>query len=137
MNTSIPNIIKFKAFIINLFMIATPVAYIVFYLIMSGREDFSENKLIGWCYIFISIITIETFFIFFNKGQTLGYKNHNIYIINESGIKLSILKIFSRNIIFFIFIWFNWIIMLIRKDNKGLHDILTKTYISKKFNTNT
>lgn len=131
MNSPVPNIIKFKAFIINLFMIATPIFYIVFYLIMGGREEFSENKLIGWFCIFSLIIIIETLFIFFNQGQTLGYKNHNIFICKEKKEPLSLLLIFFRNIIFLITILFNWIIMLIRKDNRGLHDILTKTYLSK------
>ena len=42
------NFQKTKAAITDSFMLLMPIMYIVFYLVMGGREGFAEDKLMGW-----------------------------------------------------------------------------------------
>jgi hypothetical protein len=39
---------KIKAFLTDSFMLVMPIMYVVFYLIMGGREGFEEHKVMGW-----------------------------------------------------------------------------------------
>ncbi len=61
---------RVKAGITDSFMLLMPVLYIVFYLVMDGREDFAEHRLMGWTYIIIPFIIIQSLFIYFGDGQT-------------------------------------------------------------------
>lgn len=57
LHSSIVSISKrFRAFLTDLFLITTPILYIVIYLILDGGDSFSQNRTLGW-----SIILISTF----------------------------------------------------------------------------
>ncbi len=122
---------KIKAFITDTFMLLMPIMYIVFYLIMGGREEFAQHKLLGWLYILIPLILIETLFMI-KTAQTPGYRAYSIQIIDEkTGEKPNTSTILLRNIyaLFSFFSLFGWLIMFFRKDAKTLHDLLSKTAI--------
>jgi len=51
---------KFKAFLTDSFMLVMPIMYVVFYLVMGGREGFAEHKILGWLYILIPLIHSQT-----------------------------------------------------------------------------
>jgi len=61
---------RLKAGITDSFMLLMPIVYIVFYFIMDGREDFAEHRLMGWIYIFIPFIIVQSLFLYFGGRWT-------------------------------------------------------------------
>ena len=123
--------LKIKAFLTDAFMLVMPIMYVVFYLIMDGREGFSEHKFLGWIYILIPLVIVQTLFMHFT-GQTPGYRAYNITLIDENTQKKpSFPIILFRNLsaILSLFTILGWALMFFRKDNKTLHDLLSATAI--------
>ena len=120
---------KIKAFLTDAFMLVMPIMYVVFYLIMDGREGFAEHKAMGWLYILLPLVIAQTLFMF-KTGQTPGYRAYNLTLIDEAtGNKPSLFIILFRNLsaILSLFTFFGWLMMFFRKDNKTLHDLLSGT----------
>ena len=125
---------KLKAFLTDAFMLVMPIMYIVFYLVMGGREGFAEHKALGWLYILIPLVLVQTAFMY-KTGQTPGYRAYEITLIDEStGRKPSLFIIFFRNTmaILSLFTIFGWLMMFFRKDSKTLHDLLSNTAVINK-----
>jgi len=125
---------KIKAFITDSFMLLMPIMYIVFYLVMGSREAFGEEKLLGWIYILVPLVIVQTLFLAFN-GQTPGYRAYNIELIDmHTGQKPSFFIILFRNLcaLLSFFTIFGWVMMFIRKDHKTLHDLLSNTAVITK-----
>lgn len=123
-----PILDRFKAFIIDTFMIMMPIVYGVFYMVMGSREVFSEHMLQGWLYIFVPhFIVILIFYIF--KSQTPGYRAYNIKLVDVNLKKPTISKLIIRYVTFAlsVFLVSGIILAFIRKDRKNLHDILSGT----------
>ena len=123
--------VKTKAFLTDSFMLFLPIIYVVIYLIMDGREDFASQRLIGWVYIAIPLILVETIFIF-KTGQTPGYRAYNIEVVDEATKKRpSIWVILFRNfsVLLSVLTFFGWTLMFVRKDHKTLHDLLSATAV--------
>jgi len=121
--------LKIKAFLTDSFMLVMPIMYVVFYLIMGGREGFAEHKMLGWVYILLPLVIAQSIFMF-KTGQTPGYRAYNLTLIDvSSGEKPSLFIIIFRNLaaILSLFTFFGWIMMFFRKDNKTLHDLLSGT----------
>ena len=124
---------KIKAFLTDAFMLVMPIMYVVFYLIMGGREGFSEHKMLGWVYILIPLIIAQTLFMW-KTGQTPGYRAYNLSLIDmQTGKRPSLFIIVFRNLaaILSLFTFFGWFMMFFRKDHKTLHDLLTATSVVK------
>lgn len=122
---------KLKAFFTDSFMLLMPIMYIVFYLIMDGREGFAAHKLLGWFYILFPLIVVQTLFMI-KTAQTPGYRAYNLKIIDETtGNRPSPFIIVFRNAcaILSFFTLFGWIMMFLRKDSKTLHDLLSGTAV--------
>jgi len=125
---------KIKAFLTDSFMLVMPIMYVVFYLIMGGREGFAEHKAMGWLYILVPLVIAQTIFMF-KTGQTPGYRAYNLTLIDDTtGKKPSLFIILFRNLsaILSLFTFFGWIMMFFRKDKKTLHDLLSGTAIVMK-----
>ena len=123
--------LKIKAFLTDAFMLVMPIMYVVFYLIMDGREGFSEHKLLGWVYILIPLVIVQTIFMYLT-GQTPGYRAYHMTLIDENTQKKpSLLVIIFRNLsaILSLFTLLGWALMFFRKDNKTLHDLLSATAV--------
>jgi len=123
--------LKIKSFLTDAFMLVMPIMYVVFYFIMDGREGFEENKILGWVYILIPLIIVQTLFMF-KTGQTPGYRAYNITLIDENTQKKpSLFIIIFRNLsaILSLFTLIGWALMFFRKDNKTLHDLLSATAV--------
>jgi uncharacterized RDD family membrane protein YckC len=124
---------RFKAFITDSFMLLMPIMYIVFYLIMGGREGFAQDKLLGWIYIIIPLVMVETIFIA-KSGQTPGMKAYEMKVIDLDTKKIpnSVVLIIVRQLLgVFNFLFWGWILMFFRKDHRNLHEILTNTALIK------
>ncbi len=122
---------KVKAFLTDSFMLVMPIMYIVFYLVMGGREGFAAHKALGWLYILVPLIIIQTAFMY-KTGQTPGYRAYDLTLIDEStGEKPSLFIIFFRNVaaVLSLFTIFGWLMMFFRKDAKTLHDLLSNTAV--------
>ncbi len=123
---------KTKSALTDSFMLLMPIIYAVFYLVMGSREEFRDNMLIGWIDILIPFIAIQSAFFYFGDGQTPGYKNYDLKVVDISTLKRpSLIKIVIRNIlmVFTLISFFGWAIMFFRKDKRGLHDILSGTAV--------
>jgi uncharacterized RDD family membrane protein YckC len=126
------NFQKTKAAITDSFMLLMPIMYIVFYLVMGGREEFAENKLIGWIYILVPFIIVQTLFMYYGDGQTPGYKNYHLKVVDiNTNQKPPLFSIIFRNLamILSIITIFGWLMMFFRKDKRGLHDLLSNTAV--------
>lgn len=126
--------LKIKAFLTDAFMLVMPIMYVVFYMIMDGREGFAEEKALGWIYILVPLIIAQTIFMTLT-GQTPGYRAYNITLIDENTKeKPSLFIILFRNLsaILSLFTLFGWLLMFFRKDNKTLHDLLSATAVVNK-----
>jgi len=122
---------KIKAFLTDSFMLVMPIMYVVFYLIMGGREGFAEHKALGWIYILVPLVIAQTIFMF-KTGQTPGYRAYNLTLIDDStGEKPSLFIILFRNLcaVLSLFTLFGWVMMFFRKDSKTLHDLLSRTAV--------
>jgi uncharacterized RDD family membrane protein YckC len=126
--------LKIKAFLTDAFMLLMPILYVVFYLVMDGREDFAEHRLLGWIYILLPLVIVQTIFMYFT-GQTPGYRAYNITLIDENTKKKpSLFVIIFRNLaaILSLFTLLGWALMFFRKDRKTLHDLLSATAVVNK-----
>jgi len=125
---------KIKAFLTDSFMLMMPIMYAVVYLVMGSREDFRDHMALGWLYIFIPLVIIQTLFMI-KTAQTPGYRAYNLQIIDEdTGEKPIPFIILFRNLcaILSFFSIFGWMMMFFRKDAKTLHDLLSRTAIITK-----
>ena len=122
---------KIKAYLTDAFMFVMPIMYVVFYLIMDGREEFAQHRTMGWIYILVPLVIIQTIFMF-KTSQTPGYRAYNLKLIDDStGENASLFLIFFRNIsaILSMFTLIGWLLMFFRKDHKNLHDLLSGTAV--------
>jgi len=126
--------LKIKAFLTDAFMLLLPILFGVFYLVMDGREDFEKHMLMGWVYILVPLVIVQTIFMY-KTGQTPGYRAYNIILIDENTYKKpSLFIIIFRNLaaILSLFTLIGWALMFFRKDNKTLHDLLSATAVVNK-----
>ena len=125
---------KIKAFLTDSFMLMMPILYLVIYIVMGGREGFEEQKALGWAYIFVPLVIVQTLFMI-KTAQTPGYRAYNLKIIDEvTEGKPSGFIILYRNLcaVLSFFSIFGWLMMFFRKDAKTLHDLLSRTAIVTK-----
>ena len=123
--------VKVKAFLTDAFMLLMPIMYIVFYLIMDGRDGFAAHRLLGWIYILVPLIVIQTLFMHISS-QTPGYRAYGIKVIDDkTGEKPSLFSIVFRNLsaVLSLFTIVGWVMMFFRKESKTLHDLLSATAV--------
>ncbi|SFV60078.1 Putative integral membrane protein [hydrothermal vent metagenome] len=126
------NKVKSKAALTDSFMLLMPIMYIVFYLVMDGREGFAEDRLMGWIYILVPLIIVQTLFMFFGNGQTPGYRNYRLKVVDINTLeKPPLFSIIFRNVAMVLALAtiVGWLMMFFRKDNRGLHDFLSNTAV--------
>lgn len=121
---------RFKAFVIDTFMIYIPILYITTYVVLDGKDDFLANQVAIFIDAFLFGFVLSIFFA--KTGQSIGYKAYNIQLYDTKNMqKPSFLKAFFR---YFCFLFsgaflFGILLCFFRKDKKNLHDILSKTSI--------
>jgi uncharacterized RDD family membrane protein YckC len=74
---------RLKAFLLDTFLITTPILYVVIYLIMGSGEDFAQNRSLGWGIIFAVHASIILIF-WLKNGQTPGLKAYEIKLVDAS-----------------------------------------------------
>ncbi|MFY4820730.1 RDD family protein, partial [Aliarcobacter butzleri] len=76
---SIPS--RIKAFIVDMFMIMMPLAYLTTYIFMDGKDDFQGSQEARWTLSLTYGLIIIIFWI--AKGQTPGLKAYSLKLLNE------------------------------------------------------
>ena len=125
---------KIKAFLTDSFMLMMPIMYVVIYLVMGDREGFESNMLMGWVYIFVPLVIVQTLFMM-KTAQTPGYRAYNLQIVDAgTAQKPTPFIILFRNLcaVLSFFSLFGWMMMFFRKDAKTLHDLLSGTAVIQK-----
>ncbi len=125
-----PSSLKIKAFLTDAFMLLMPIMYVVFYLVMDGREGFAAHKMLGWMYILVPLIIVQTLFFYFS-GQTPGYRAYHLTLIDEkTKERPHFFIILFRNLTAVLSLFtFMWALMFVRRDSKTLHDLLSATAV--------
>ena len=122
---------RLKAFLLDTFLITTPILYIVIYLVMGSGEEFAQNRSLGWGIIFAVHASIILIF-WLKNGQTPGLKAYDLKLVDgKTGNRVSVLQaiirysatLFSIISIFFIFTPF------VNKEKKTFQDIVSNTKI--------
>ena len=122
---------QIKAVITDLFMIITPLVYISMYLLLGGREGFSENMVTGWSYILIPYFIITVLFLKI-KGQTPGLKAYEVKLVNtKDHSDISIFQAVLRQLISILTTMsiIGLFLPFFRKDHRTIHDIIASTTI--------
>ncbi len=117
-----------KAFITDSFMLLMPLMYIVFYLVMGGREGFAANKLLGWVYILVPLVFVQIAFLA-KTGQTPGMRAYRIRLVESQSLgQAPFGQIVLRQILApFSHLFFGWILMFLRSDHRLPHEVLSRT----------
>jgi uncharacterized RDD family membrane protein YckC len=128
--TIVPPVNRVKAFITDTFMLLMPLLYVVFYLVMGSREEFEEQMLAGWIYVFVPHFFIIMSFWFF-KGQTPGYKAYSIKLVNNELKRPSISQLIVRYFAFALstLLVAGLFLAIARRDKKTLHDLISGTML--------
>ncbi|PUE63533.1 RDD family protein [Arcobacter caeni] len=122
---------RLKAFLLDTFLITTPILYIVIYLIMGSGEEFSQNRTMGWGIIFF-VHSILILIFWLKNGQTPGLKAYDIKLVdNLTKQRVSVIQVLVRYIttlvaVVSIFLLFT---PFFNKDKKTFQDILSNTII--------
>lgn len=122
---------RFKACIIDSFMILMPILYLVFYIVFGSREAFSEHMLEGWLLIVFPHFCITTTFLFL-KAQTPGMKAYELVLIDtKTRAKPTFLALCIRYAMMLVttFSLLGLLAPLLRKDKLSLYDIVSHTAI--------
>ena len=122
---------RLKAFLLDTFLITTPILYIVIYLIMGSGEEFSQNRALGWGIIFAIHATIILIF-WLKNGQTPGLKAYDIKLVdNITKQRVSVIQVLVRyaTTLFAVVSIFLLFIPFFNKDKKTFQDILSNTSI--------
>ncbi len=125
---------RFKAFTTDSFLVAMPIFYIVFYVVLGSREAFAQNMLLGWVYILSPLAIIMSAF-YAKAGQSPGMKAYELEVIDNQTKKrptpiTAFLRFFFFNISFFSVVGI--LLTFFREDQRCLHDILSGTSIINK-----
>lgn len=121
---------RFKAFLTDLFLITTPITYIVMYLILGGGTDFAENRIFGWSLI-LGVTALIIIFFWYVKFQTPGMKAYSLKIVNLNQNRISFFQAIIRYIatLFAMISFFLLFVPYFNKDKKTFQDIVSNTII--------
>lgn len=125
----IPLFTRFKAFIIDSFLISIPILYIVIYVIIGSLQEFAQQRSFGWSLITITHLIIISLF-WLKASQTPGMKAYNLILINNTNSnKISLVQALFRYFItaFTMLTFFLLFIPFFRKDKKTFYDIFSRT----------
>jgi uncharacterized RDD family membrane protein YckC len=117
---------KIKGFITDLFMIYTPILYIITYVILNGKEAFQSSAIAQFSGVILYGIIYSIFLA--RAGQTPGKKAYNMKVVDvKTNETLSFFWAFIR-FVAFLFSATTLLGLLLpfyRKDKRAFHDLLS------------
>lgn len=119
------------AFIVDIFMIYTPILYVVTYFVLGSKEAFIDND--GAIFICFALYCLVISFMFYRKSQTLGYMYSKIILLRDDNDSISFFLSLFRVFIFCISmsLLFGFLFPFFNKNRKTFHDFLCKTKVIK------
>jgi len=132
---SIPE--RIKAFITDMFMIYTPILYILTYLVLGDKDAFQASDVAPFAGVVLYGL-IYTFLVH-RFAQTPGHKAYQIKVVDASTHKnLTIFQALLRFVGFLVSatILFGLLLPFYRKDKATLHDLLAHTITIKDTDAN-
>lgn len=120
---------RFKAQVVDTFMIYTPILYITTYFILDGASDFRQNDVAHFLAVLAYGVIVSLFVSL--SAQTPGCKAQNIAIVDENEQKIGFFRALLR---FFLYLltalcFFGIFIPHIRRQRSTLHDWVCKTRV--------
>lgn len=122
-----PIFVRFKAFIIDIFLIAMPLLYGTTYLILGSREALWHNQ--RAIFAIWGVYGIITAFLQSKFAQTPGLRAQNAYLIDtRTGKKASFAQTIFRFALFFALGW-TFFVCFFRQDRLNFYDIFSRTAV--------
>ncbi len=121
---------RFKSFVVDIFMIYTPILYITTYVVLDGKDDFLANQIAVFVDTFLLGLILSIFFA--KSSQSPGYKAYDIRLLDKKTMKSpSFLRAFFRYFVFLISgaSLVGLVLCFFRKDKQNLHDLLSRTIV--------
>ena len=121
--------LRFKAFVIDLFMIYTPILYIVTYFILGSKEALWANQgavLSCWAlYGGIDSLLCSTL------SQTPGMRAQELILVDKEGQKVGFFRCFIRFVAWLVSLGlvFGFVFPFFRKDKMSFQDWLCQTRV--------
>lgn len=119
---------RIKAFIVDMFMIYTPILYFIAYVVVGSKEEFQSSTLAP--FVAVCIYGLIYALLVAKFGQTPGKKAYSIKVVDDKTHQnISFFRALCRFVMFL----FSTTILLglltpfYRKDKKALHDIVCGT----------
>lgn len=121
--------LRFKVFVIDMFMIYIPILYITYFIL--GKEGFLNNQIAIFIDTCLYGIILSLFYSI--KSQSPGLKAYNLKLQTVKNTKLNFPEAFFRYFLFLISgsSIIGLAIAFFRKDKLCFHDIISKTRIIK------
>jgi len=125
---------RVKSFIIDCFMIYTPILYVMTYFIYGGAEEFRENEE-AHIYALLLFLSIDSLLNGSRKLSTPGKKAYEQSVVDiNSGERLGFFRYLLRGVIFLFFsaLLIGFAVPFYRKDRRGIHDVLTNSVLTER-----
>ncbi|SHG44979.1 RDD family protein [Ornithinibacillus halophilus] len=128
---------RIVAYLIDNVLAATIGTLIFFIVAFSTSVDGYYFDLLDFLLYLIFSYCYYVFLPFFWDGQTVGKRIMGLKIVNVTGEKLTLSQLLIRGLFHGALYLVGWlltvisiILIIVRDDNRALHDILTTTYVS-------
>lgn len=123
---------RFKAQIIDSFMIYTPILYLTTYLVLKGKEEFQNSDIAPFLAVLVYGI-ISALFVCLST-QTPGNRAQGIAIVSRIGQKIGFVRAFVRFVLFVVGAIVLWGVFVphLWREKTTLHDWLCGTIVIKK-----
>lgn len=120
---------RFKAQVVDTFMLYTPILYLVTYVILGRAEEFRSNE---WGpFLSVTLYGILSSILLALHGQTPGCKAYNIRVVDREGRKIGFLRALGRFFLFLLsaLLLFGIALPFIRQKRSTLHDWILDTSV--------
>ncbi|MBA1437723.1 MAG: RDD family protein [Epsilonproteobacteria bacterium] len=119
---------RIKAFIVDMFMIYTPILYVIAYGVMGSKEEFQSSQAAPL--VAVVLYGVIYSLVIAKFGQTPGKKAYTIEVVDDKTHEhIPLLRAFCRFVMFLITTTtlLGLLLPFYRKDKKALHDIVCGT----------
>jgi len=106
--------------------------FLVFLVVLVPLSFLLEDNVAFWCAVILFVCLYHAVLESSSWQATLGKKYANLRVVNEQGEGLSfgraLLRIITKYLSLLLFFG-GFFMIYFRRDRKGLHDVLAKTYV--------
>lgn len=123
---------RFKAQVVDTFMIYMPILYFITYVIVGSADAFRDSVWAPLLCVVLYGVIVSIFMSF--GGQTPGKRAYEIIIQRDDNKDITFVFALTRFFLFLVsgFLIFGIFMPLFREDRKSLHDLILRTRVCKK-----